>query len=83
MYDADGYMVANPINRFTIGDRSNLKANADGSVDIYIQHNNPGGPKEPSWLPAPAGQFNILLRVYWPKEEMINGSWTPPPVKKI
>jgi len=83
MYDPDGFMVANPINQFTIGDRSNLKANADGSLDIYIQHDNPGKNKEANWLPAPAGDFNILLRVYWPKEEMINGSWTPPAVNKI
>lgn len=83
MYDPEGFMVANPINRFTIGDRSNLKTNADGSLDIYIQHSNPGKDKEANWLPAPEGDFNILLRVYWPKEEMINGSWTPPGVKKV
>ena len=83
MYDPDGYMVANPINRNAIGDRSNLQHNADGSTDIYIQHDSPGKDKENNWLPAPAGNFNILLRVYWPKEEMLNNSWQAPPLKKI
>ncbi|PZF70860.1 DUF1254 domain-containing protein [Taibaiella soli] len=82
MYDPAGYMTANPINRFTIGDRSGLKPNADGSVDIYIQHSNPGKEKESNWLPAPEGNFNVMMRVYWPKDEMINGSWTPQAVKK-
>ena len=83
MYGPDGYMVANPINRKAIGDRSNLKVNADGSIDIYIQNASPGKDKESKWLPAPQGEFNILMRIYWPKAEAINGQWTPPPVKKI
>lgn len=83
MYDTDGYMVANPINRNAIGDRSNLKTNADGSVDIYFQHDSPGKDKETNWLPAPQGEFNVLLRVYWPKEDMLNGSWNPPAVMKV
>lgn len=83
MYDAEGFMVANPINRNAIGDRSNLKTNADGSVDIYLQHDSPGKDKEANWLPAPKGEFNILLRVYWPKEEMLNGSWEVPAIKKV
>jgi len=83
MYDSEGYMVKNPINRNAIGDRNKLKQNADGSIDIYVQHASPGKDKESNWLPAPEGDFNILLRVYWPKEEMINGTWKLPPVKKI
>jgi hypothetical protein len=83
MYDPEGYMVANPIHRNAIGDRSNLKTNADGSTDIYIQHSSPGKEKENNWLPAPAGDFNILLRVYFPKEEMLSGKWIPPAVTKV
>lgn len=83
MYDMEGYMVANPINRNAIGDRSNLKTNADGSIDIYFQNVSPGKDKESNWLPAPKGDFNVLLRVYWPKEEMLNGSWKAPAIKKI
>ncbi|MNI95825.1 hypothetical protein D3C73_1541630 [compost metagenome] len=76
-------MVENPINRNAIGDRSNLKTNTDGSTDIYIQHNSPGKDKESNWLPAPAGDFNLLLRVYWPKKEMIDGTYKIPSVNKI
>lgn len=83
MYNSEGYMVANPINRNTIGDRSNLKVNKDGSIDIYFQHASPGKDKEANWLPAPEGDFNILLRVYWPKEEMLNGTWSAPAIKKM
>lgn len=82
MYDSDGFLCANPIKRFAIGDRNPLKKNNDGSIDIYIQKDNPGKDKESNWLPAPDGLFNLLLRVYWPKEEMINRSWTAPGVKK-
>ncbi|HEY6505939.1 MAG TPA: DUF1254 domain-containing protein [Chitinophagaceae bacterium] len=83
LYDPDGYFVDNTINRYTLGDRSSLKINADGSINIYIQKNNPGNDKASNWLPAPAGDFNLLLRVYWPKEEMLNGSWSPPAVMKL
>lgn len=83
MYDTEGFMVANPINRNAIGDRSNLKTNADGSIDIYLQNASPGKDKESNWLPAPKGEFNLLLRVYWPKEEMLNRSWEAPAIKKV
>ena len=82
MYDVEGFFIPNPVNRFAIGDRSNLKANPDGSVEIYIQKDNPGKDKESNWLPAPEGAFNLLMRVYWPKDNMLNGSWTPPAVVK-
>ncbi len=83
MYDSAGHLVANPLNRYAIGDRSNLKANADGSVDIYLQNTSPGKDKEVNWLPAPTGDFNLALRVYYPKQSMIDGSWKIAPVKKV
>ena len=83
LYDQQGYMVANPINRNAIGDRSGLKENPDGSVDIYVQHDSPGQDKESNWLPAPADDFNLLLRIYWPKAEVIEGRWVPPAVQKV
>lgn len=82
LYDQSGYMVANPINRNAIGDRSGLKENPDGSLDIYIQHDSPEQDKESNWLPAPSDAFNLLLRIYWPKAEVIEGRWVPPSVKK-
>ena len=52
MYDTDYFFVANPINRYSISARQKLKANADGSVDLYIQNESPGADKEANWLPA-------------------------------
>ena len=86
MYDANFFFVANPINRYAISPRQGLKANPDGSVDIYIQKDSPGSDKESNWLPAPAGKFILMLRMYWPDEtapSIIDGTWTIPPVKKV
>ena len=83
MYDANGFQVANPINRFAIGDRDALKFNADGSLDIYIQHDSPGSDKESNWLPSPAsGTLGITMRLYAPKAQALDGRWVPPVVKK-
>lgn len=85
MYDANYFFVANPINRYSISARQNLTANADGTVDLYIQKDSPGADKEANWLPAPAGKFILMLRMYWPDESppsIIDGSWTPPAVVK-
>ena len=86
MYDANYFFVANPINRYSISARQNLKANADGSVDLYFQNQSPGADKEANWLPAPAGKFVLMLRMYWPDEtppSIIDGSWKPPAVTKV
>ena len=81
MYDANYFFVANPLNRYSISARQNLKANADGSVDLYIQKDSPGADKEANWLPAPAGKFILMMRMYWPDESppsIIDGTWSPP-----
>jgi hypothetical protein len=86
MYDANYFFVANPLNRYSISARQNLKANADGSVDLYIQNQSPGADKESNWLPAPTGKFVLMMRLYWPSEKapsIIDGTWKPPPAKKV
>ncbi len=86
MYDSSYFFVSNPINRYSISARQNLKTNPDGSTDIYIQKDSPGADKETNWLPAPAGDFVLMMRLYWPSERspsIINGSWKIPPVKKV
>lgn len=84
MYDEEGFQTPNPINRFAIGDRDNLKINSDGSVDIYIQHVSPGPEKESNWLPSPAkGKLGITMRLYAPKAEVLDGSWVPPAIKRV
>lgn len=82
LYDTAGFFYDNSINRYSIGDRNPLRKNIDGSVDIYIQNENPGNDKQNNWLPAPKANFNLMLRIYWPKEEMVNGKWKVPGVKK-
>ncbi len=82
MYNAKQAFVANPINRYAIGDRDELKFNPDGSLDIYVQHDSPGAAKESNWLPADAGSFNMIMRMYWPKDAVRTGQWIPPAVKK-
>ena len=86
MYNGKYFFVANPINRYSISARQNLKPNPDGSVDLYIQKDSPGSDKESNWLPAPSGKFILMLRMYWPNEKdpsIVNGSWEIPPVKKV
>ena len=86
MYDANYFFVANPINRYSISARQNLKANPDGSIDLYIQNQSPGADKESNWLPAPKDKFILMLRMYWPNEKspsIIDGTWKPPAAKKV
>lgn len=86
MYNADYFFVDNPLNRYTVSPRNNLKFNDDGSLDIYIQHESPGKSREANWLPAPKDKFILMMRMYWPRESdpsIITGSWKPPAVKKV
>jgi hypothetical protein len=86
MYNGDYFFVDNPLNRYTLSSRNQLKENADGSIDLYIQKDAPSKDKESNWLPAPDGKFILMLRLYWPREQnpsIINGSWQPPPVKRV
>jgi hypothetical protein len=80
MYNNDGYQIDNPINRYAIGDRDPLTFNPDGSLDIWVQHDNPGNDRTPNWLPAPAGGFSLCLRLYAPHPEALDGRWNPPPL---
>jgi hypothetical protein len=84
MYDGEGFPVANPISRCAIGDRDDLKYNADGSLDLYIQHQNPGPDKVSNWLPSPAkGPLGMTMRLYAPKTEVLDGRWAPPPLQRV
>lgn len=86
MYDAhDFYLVANPIHRYSIGDRTTgLIYGPDGSVTIYIQKDSPGPDKETNWLPTPkTGNFRPIMRMYQPKGPIIYGSYLLPAIKKI
>jgi hypothetical protein len=86
LYDAQSFFVDNPMNRYALSSWMPLVRNADGSLDLYIQHDSPGGEKEANWLPAPAASFNVTLRMYWPKDtkpSITDGSWVPPAVMPV
>lgn len=80
MYDGDGYQVANELNRFALGDRDSLQYNEDGSLDLFLQHVNPGPERESNWLPAPLGPIGVTMRLYAPKDAVLTGAWQPPAV---
>lgn len=79
MGDSKNQFVPNQIDRYSVSDRSGLVPNADGSVDIYIQHSAPAV-HESNWLPAPSGNFLLWLRVYLPKQLILSGEYKPPAV---
>jgi hypothetical protein len=83
VYDSRGFFSENPIGRYAIGDRDHLRYNPDGSLDLYIQHARPGAEKESNWLPAPIESFEMALRLYWPKPNVLDGTWTPPPIRHV
>jgi hypothetical protein len=83
LYDSDGFQVANALNRFAVSSWMPFKTNADGSLDLYIQNQDPGPDKEANWLPAPTGPFNLTMRLYGPKSEALTGKWNPPPVQMV
>ncbi|MBX9686865.1 MAG: DUF1254 domain-containing protein [Candidatus Obscuribacterales bacterium] len=84
MYDADGFQSANELNRFALSSWMPLKKNEDGSLDLYLQHKNPGSDKESNWLPSPAsGVLGVTMRLYAPHPEALNGDWNPPAIKKV
>jgi hypothetical protein len=85
MIDQGWWFVPNPLNKFTVSPRNNLKSNPDGSITLYFQNESPGKDKEANWLPAPNGEFIPMLRMYWPKEKdpsILDGTWKPPMVEK-
>lgn len=84
MYNKDLFFVPNSIHRYALSQRDKLIENSDGSIDLYLQAESPGQDKEANWLPAPKGEFKLVLRLYGPGKgspSILDGSWTPPPVK--
>lgn len=84
IYNEHHFFIANAINRFSVGTKNrDLKYNADGSLTIYVQADEPKDPvQRANWLPAPEGDFSLYVRAYWPKPAVTDGSWTPPAVEK-
>ena len=86
MYGSDLFFVPNRLNKYTVSPRDPLVFNTDGSLDLYFQRTSPGTEREPNWLPAPEGNFSIMLRMYWPQVsilEIVKGIWKIPPIEKV
>lgn len=77
-------LVANPIDRYLLNSPmlGQFAKDADGGLTFYVQHESPGADKQANWLPAPAGPFSVAMRLYWPKEAALDGSWKHPPMTK-
>lgn len=81
VYGPDSFLVSNPINRYSLGDRNKLTYNKDGSLDIYLQSTSPGKKFESNWLPIPPfGKFDVTARLYWPMPDMEDANYTLPPI---
>jgi len=86
MYELPSSLLsANPLNRYLINSPMlpRLKRDANGSLTLYIQHDSPGTDKEMNWLPAPSGPFFTIMRLYWPKQEVLNGQWKQPSLQRV
>ena len=83
LYNAAGFLVANPIDRYSIGDETpGLVRGADGSLTIVVSASRPSE-TDVNWLPAPKGAFSLVLRVYDPTPQVLDGSWSPPVIRAI
>ncbi|UJJ31636.1 DUF1254 domain-containing protein [Halopseudomonas maritima] len=84
LYNDQQFLVANALNRYALGSRDDLHYNADGSLDLYIQHEAPANAEQQSnWLPAPKDGFNLFLRLYWPEQAALDQSWLPPTIELL
>jgi hypothetical protein len=78
-------LVENPIDRYLLNSTmmESFRRDEDGGLTLYIQHESPGAELESNWLPAPAGPFSLIMRLYQPQTEALDGRWPPPPVTKL
>ncbi|MFD5061792.1 DUF1254 domain-containing protein [Streptomyces sp. NPDC058394] len=83
MYNDRQFFVDNPINRYAIGDRDPLQFNPDGSLTLLIQHTSPGEALETNWLPAPQGSFNLMLRLFRPRQPVLDRTWHASAIRRV
>ena len=83
LYDKEHFFVPNELKRYSLGTKNkDLKTGSKGELSIYVQSDPPAEAHRSNWLPAPKDDFSLFIRAYWPKAEVIDGSWTPPAVEK-
>jgi hypothetical protein len=84
LYDKDFYLPKGLVPpRHVLNSSSGMVFGADGSLDIFVQTKSPGAERKANWLPAPEGEFFLLMRVYWPGEDFLSGQWVQPVPKRL
>lgn len=84
LYNEHHFFYPNDLKRYSLGTKNqDLKYNPDGSLTLHVQNEPPGEDKRANWLPAPAGDFTLYIRAYWPEASVLEGKWTPPPVTAV
>ncbi|BBZ33246.1 DUF1254 domain-containing protein [Mycolicibacterium confluentis] len=75
----------NPIDRYLINSAMlpDLVKDPDGGYTLYVQHDPPGQDRMANWLPAPEGPFALVMRLYWPKPDALDGQWQAPQPEKV
>jgi hypothetical protein len=82
VYNSRQFLSSNPIDRYAIGDRNKLRFDVDGMATLYVQHESPGPDKQLNWLPVPQDDFTLALRLYWPRKQIIDGTWRMPAIQR-
>lgn len=84
LYNEQHFLYPNALNRFSLGTKNgSLVTGEDGSLTIHVQNESPGSEKEANWLPAPAEDFSLYIRAYWPQDAIVSGAWTPPAIEPV
>jgi len=83
IYDKEYFLAPNAINRYSLSSRDTFRHNPDGSMDLHVQKESPGADKQANWLPASDGEFILMMRLYWPMDEAVNGAWVPPVARRV
>ncbi|AMM18252.1 hypothetical protein AX768_29620 [Burkholderia sp. PAMC 28687] len=81
-YTKEGALIDDKALRLSLSDRDRLKKNRDGSTDVVVSATSPGKARVSNWLPAPDGDFQLMMRLYAPKPEATSGAWAPPAIER-
>lgn len=82
LYGPDDFLVKNRLHRYALGNRDRLFFNSNGSLDLYVKKAPPGKNRDANWIPAPAGEFSLTARLYWPDKSALDGSWQMPAIQR-
>ncbi|MAC38753.1 MAG: hypothetical protein CMH93_04375 [Oceanicaulis sp.] len=82
VYDGEGFLVANALDRYALGSNSDLQADANGDVVITFARERPDDVPVENWLPVPDGPFEVTLRMYWPNDAILDGRWSAPAISR-